>query len=335
MALFFQISAKHLACVLLKHQRNVAWRGDHPNTLDADSLEAQAEREGTMSAATAVFGTAELFEVIFSHLSMEELTRAERVSSGWQKYIVTTPTLKRTILFELQPGDIVPLVCRRKARVRKEVSDVVFERPSDPEKKCYPILRFAPPVLVRKRARPGQLPRRNRVHLGVDIRDLLLRTPGAWQQMYITQPRLTSVQIQLGAVAACGLSGEDVWDGTHRLKIEIENANGIRIANLTGTVKKMIRNYENDTGEEVSMTSYFEAIFIAKGYVWEGSKEAQKAFQRQIDGNAEVIWPDVEFEALNLTCNDTLTVNHEEALDPLKPKPNLENHNWSPSSPFA
>lgn len=262
-----------------------------------------------MAAATAVFETAELFGEIFSYLTMEEVIRAQRVCRAWQSCIMASPELKRTLHFELQPGAIVPLLRRVKANHRKRPI-VVFGPDQDPTKPSFPsfpILRFAPPIRVgtenRRRSNEWGFCKDAWDFLNVDVRDLLARTPGAWEEMRLTQPVLTSIEVEFSAVAALNSSDEDFWDSMDGRTVELRNPSGIRIRDLTDTVRSLMRDYELAAGGKVQMTSFLDAAFTLLNHVYEDSKDVRKAFRRNDDG--EVMWTQSDWDKLsNLNLDD-------------------------------
>lgn len=260
-----------------------------------------------MTATAAVFDTTELFEQILSLLTMEELTRAQQVSRSWNTSITASPELKRTLLFELQPGAILPRVLRENFRYHKNISTVVLDKTNDVAQRLLPILRFAPPIKVRIEKRRHDLPSTGRrekdVHyLSLDIRDLLSRPPGAWEHMRLTQPLLKNIEAELKTVAATNQPGGDLWESLHLMKVDILNPEGIRIADITQRMRAIMKDYEDLTGEPINMTSFWDATFKLPHHVFEGSKEVQKAFREPIE-----IWmgdPLIEkdLEALRSLC---------------------------------
>lgn len=212
-----------------------------------------------MAAATAVFGIPELLGEILTFLSIEELIRTQRVSRNWRGCIIASPELIRTLSFETQPGMIV---ARTLPGNFTYGSSVVFARMKGMANQSLPVLRFAPPIKVRIDKKYWSDSERYDVFcISIDIRDLLSRPPGAWERMLLTQPVIKELRVELSTVAAINCSGEDLWESLHSKQVDLTNSDGIRIADLTASMRALVKDYEVDTGNRVSMTSFWDASF--------------------------------------------------------------------------
>lgn len=242
---------------------------------------AAPDSNRAMAAAAAVFDIAELFEEILTFLSIEELTRAQQVSRSWRNCIAASPELTRTLLFEMQPRMIVPRVLREKL-TDKCISTVVLDRINGTARRLLPVLRFAPPVKVR--IDKGYWPSRAEdevFYLSIDVRDLLLRPSGAWEQIRLTQPTIKAITVELGTVAATNQPGGDLWESLHLKQIHLENPSGVRIADVTEHMRAIVKDYEVRTRERVNLTSFWDASFRLEEHVYEESDELREAFNEQ------------------------------------------------------
>lgn len=249
-----------------------------------------------MAASAAVLGTVELFEEILSFLNIAELTRAQRVSRAWQLFILSSPSLKRTLFFELQLGAVIPSLWRQRGEhgsLMKQLC-ITFDQDGDHQESCFPILRFAPPVSARAQGRKHdpfwtKKDRRKKEVLTIDLRQLLIPAPGIWEEMRLTQPLLKSIEVTFKTVAVANLPGEDFWHSLHRTKATIKNGDGLRIADLTKKMRSLMAEYTLATGKEVRLTSYLDVSFASSRYAFEGSYEVLKGLRGGTQWNMDLL----------------------------------------------